>query len=76
MNSKSQYFKLFADCIPVKGKRRSIIYDLTRNIYKYIPNDLYEILITFEGKTIEHVKNHFDKKNSLVIDEYFQLPRQ
>jgi len=73
MNSKSEHFKLFADCIPVKGKKRSIIYDLSRTTYKYIPNDLYYILTFYEGKTIEQVKQLYDKKNSPVIDEYFQF---
>ena len=45
-------FKLFANCIPVKGINRSTICDLQRGNYDFIPNDLYEILKFQEGKTI------------------------
>jgi SPASM domain peptide maturase of grasp-with-spasm system len=68
----SQVFKLFADCIPVKGFKRSAIYDLGRCKYRLIPNILYEILKEFEGKSIEDVKNHY-KGNDLIIDEYFDF---
>lgn len=42
-------YMLFSNCIPVKGFARSIIYDLMRYDYSYIPNDLYEILIKSKG---------------------------
>lgn len=65
-------FKLFSDCIPVKGARRSIIYDLGRNDYKYIPNILYEILSIFNGSSIQTVKNIY-KGNENYIDDYFKF---
>jgi SPASM domain peptide maturase of grasp-with-spasm system len=68
----SQVFKLFADCIPVKGFRRSAIYDLGRREYKFIPNILYEIIKEWEGKSIEAVKNHYSG-NEETIDEYFDF---
>ncbi len=39
-------YKLYSDIIPVKGFARSIILDLTKNSYFYIPIDLYNILQT------------------------------
>ena len=68
----NQVFKLFADCIPVKGFRRSAIYDLGRCKYRLIPNALYEILNEFEGKSLEEIKSHY-KGNDLIIDEYFDF---
>lgn len=41
---KGKYFILYACCIPVKGIQRSIICDLQRNSFIYIPNELYETL--------------------------------
>lgn len=37
-------YKLYANCIPVKGIKRSIIYDLGQGKFKFIPNLLFEIL--------------------------------
>lgn len=37
-------YKLYADCIPVKGYFRSVIMDLTRKKYLFIPNNLCDIL--------------------------------
>ena len=42
--STSIIYKLYTDIIPVKGFTRSIILDLTKNSYFYIPVDLYNIL--------------------------------
>ncbi|WP_237274249.1 grasp-with-spasm system SPASM domain peptide maturase [Tenacibaculum ovolyticum] len=63
-------FYLFSNCIPVKGYKRSIIYDLTRCEYRFIPNSLHEILEKFHGKSINFVKN-FYKNHDSIIDEYF-----
>lgn len=41
---EEQYFLLFACCVSVKGQKRSLIADLQRNKFKYIPNLLYDIL--------------------------------
>lgn len=39
-----KYFKLFSCCIPVKGAKRSIICDLQRDKYYFIPNELCDFL--------------------------------
>ena len=64
--------KLFTDCIPVKGYRRSIIYDLGRNKYKLIPNALYDLLKNFDGKAIQEIKNYY-KENYPIIEEYIDF---
>lgn len=69
-----QVFKLFSNCIPVKGKYNSIICDLQRGDYEFIPNDLYGILKKFEGKkNIEEVKISFKNQHNDTIDEYFDF---
>ncbi len=65
-------FKLFSDCIPVKGFRRSILYDLGQNNYRFIPNALYEILNFHQGKSLESIKKQFEG-NEDIIDEYFNF---
>ncbi|MET3537713.1 grasp-with-spasm system SPASM domain peptide maturase [Chryseobacterium limigenitum] len=47
--TKHKRYMLFSNCIPVKGYKRSIIYDLMRYDYNYIPNDLYSILTQNRG---------------------------
>lgn len=73
MNSKSKYFKLFAECKLVKGHIRSAIYDLPRATYKLIPNDLFFILSTFKRHTIDDIKNNYVESQHQIIDEYFNM---
>jgi len=68
----THFFKLFANCIPVKGANRSIIFDLQRggNI-KFIPNDLFEILLEFnKKKSINKVIDLYGKENKTTINDY------
>ncbi|HEV7231053.1 MAG TPA: grasp-with-spasm system SPASM domain peptide maturase [Bacteroidia bacterium] len=67
----TQVFKRVEECPPVKGFRRSIIYDLSRKTYHFIPHALHSVLTEHEGQTIEEVKLAFD--SPLVIDEYFEF---
>lgn len=64
---------LFANCIPVKGATKSIICDLQRQSYVYIPNDLYNILSEHSGKSIDDIKSFYENKYDDVIDNYFQI---
>ncbi len=64
-------FKLFAHCIPVKGVNRSVICDLQRKNFEFIPNILFEILTTHEGKTINQIVDIYGAENSQIINEYF-----
>ncbi len=73
MNQQSEHFKLFAECIPVKGAARSVIYDLPRNSYTLIPNALYDILTQQEGATLSQLKSDYDAEDQQTIDEYFQM---
>jgi len=63
-------FKLFANCIPVKGYSRSAIYDLERQEYKFIPNILHDILKKHEGESIDYIKEYYSGNDS-YIDKYF-----
>lgn len=49
---KTKTCKKFEDCIPVQGYYRSLIMDILRNNYEFIPNMLYEAIATH--KLIDH----------------------
>lgn len=68
-----EVFKLTQNCIPVRGANRSVICDLHRNTYDIIPNDLYDILVSHEEKTLNDLKAHFENKYDNIIDEYFEF---
>ncbi|WP_349664876.1 grasp-with-spasm system SPASM domain peptide maturase [Cellulophaga lytica] len=70
LNSK---FKLISNCIPVKGAQRSIICDLHRKDIDIIPNDLFDILNNFDGRTIKEVQDSYDGKYNTIIFEYFEF---
>lgn len=65
--------KLFANCVPVKGKNRSVICDLQRNSLKLIPNDLYFLLEKYDGYTVKEIKKAYDNNFDEIIDEYVDL---
>jgi SPASM domain peptide maturase of grasp-with-spasm system len=71
--SDTTYFLLFANCIPVKGATRSIIYDVQRNNFEFIPNELYSILTRCSKKTIGEIKDLFNRNYDEIIDEYFEF---
>ncbi|HOZ15647.1 MAG TPA: grasp-with-spasm system SPASM domain peptide maturase [Tenuifilaceae bacterium] len=68
-----KYFKLFANCVPVKGVQRSVIYDLTRNSFSFIPNELYNILTKYSNKKIDDIVKRYGKNNKETINEYFDF---
>jgi SPASM domain peptide maturase of grasp-with-spasm system len=65
-------FLLYACCIPVKGARRSVICDLQRSKYYFIPGALYEILVNYAGLSPNAIKEKFNRQNDETIDEYFE----
>ena len=57
----------------VKGYSRSLVCDLTRNTYAFIPNVLYDILSEHHDKTISAIKSEYEAEYSKFIDEYFSF---
>ena len=64
---------LYASCIPVKGSSKSIICDLQRHNYVYIPMDLYTILKDHKRKTIGEIKAFYKNQYDNIIDDYFKI---
>lgn len=69
----NNHFLLFANCIPVKGVMRSIICDLQLGNFKFIPNELYEILKLTEKYSISKIKSFYSTDYDVIIDEYFEF---
>lgn len=70
---KRPALKLFANCIPVRGARRSLLCDLQTGRLKLIPNSLYELLTEHKDRTVCEVKAAYDHKYDGDIDEYYQF---
>jgi SPASM domain peptide maturase of grasp-with-spasm system len=68
-----QYIKIFAGCIPVKGAIRSLIVDTQRNTFKFITNDLFELITRSESVKIADVYIEFGSVNKKIIDEYLEF---
>lgn len=70
---ETRYFKLYANCLLVKGASKSSICDLQRHTIHLIPNDLYELLSIYQHKSIAQIKKIYGKENSQAIDKYFEF---
>jgi SPASM domain peptide maturase of grasp-with-spasm system len=66
-------FKIFTCCILVKGYERSIICDIQRESIHTIPNDVYQMLVEYDGKTLQEIKTHYGEDYNEIIDEYFEF---
>lgn len=71
MSKGNKYFKLFANCIPVRGASRSVICDLQRRRVDFIPNSLLDILEENKGKTLQEIKDQYGKENEAILNDYF-----
>lgn len=70
LDSKSDHLVLFSECIPVKGYMRSVFYDLSRIDFIFLPNELTDILIKYQGfKKSEIISNNKEQKE--VLEQYF-----
>lgn len=72
MNQNNMFFSLFANCIPVKGNKRSLICDLQRSHYIVIPNLLFDIALLLRTHTIKKIKKKYNNELNEGIDTYFK----
>jgi SPASM domain peptide maturase of grasp-with-spasm system len=63
-------YKLYACCIPVKGSKRSVLMDLQRGGFIFIPNDLCDILIENEVIDKDLLQIKYSGSNKSTISEY------
>lgn len=70
----NRYIKLFANCIPIKGYKQSLIVDLQRGSSSHsIPNSLFDIITQHEDKSIEEIKLLFNHEYDTIIEDYFSF---
>ena len=69
----NDYFMLYSSCVPVEGARRSIICDLQREQFYFIPNALFEILTQVGEATVSRIKSAYDNQYDEIIDEYLDF---
>lgn len=69
----SKVFKLFSNCIPVSGYSRSVICDIQRNSFEFIPNGLFQLLEKYEGNSLENIKKDFSVDEQGIINDYFNF---
>lgn len=72
-NFDNKYFLIFANCIPVKGAKESVICDIQMGRYRKIPNILYDVIVESKGKTIGELKKHFNNSMDKGIESYFSF---
>jgi len=71
MYQQKSFFKIFTNCLIVKGINRSLIIDLQRDSFTTIPDTLQEVIELFQSKkSIGDVYSIFGIENKEVIDEY------
>ncbi|MDR2127318.1 MAG: grasp-with-spasm system SPASM domain peptide maturase [Prevotellaceae bacterium] len=68
---ENRFFYLYACCIPVKGDKRSLIMDIQRNNFNFIPNVLFEILTKHRTKSINRIKKIYHEEQA--IDDFFDF---
>jgi SPASM domain peptide maturase of grasp-with-spasm system len=73
MNQTAEVFQLYANCLPVKGARRSSICDLQKQRMRLIPNDLFYILTDLAGLPTDEIKRRFNGDCDEIIDDYFTM---
>ncbi len=73
MINELECFKLFADCIPTRGYKRGVIYDLNRKAYDFIPNSLIDFVQEADGKTKVEIEQLFGEEDKAVVSEYLKF---
>lgn len=63
-------FKLFSSCIPVKGALISIICDIQRREFHYIPNEMYDLL---QVEDIEYSMSKLSTEDQQNAREYLEF---
>lgn len=73
MSKQELFFKFFESCVVVDGIKRSLICDLQRKTFEFIPKDLSSVIREFDGKKINDIKIKYKNEYDSIIDEYFHF---
>lgn len=68
-----KFFKLFGNCIPVKGFSESLIFDLERCCYLPVTNNIFEVIVCNEEKgfSTDELKSYYNDEQDEGIDALF-----
>ena len=61
---------LYECCKPVRGSSRGAIFDLQRQKYIFVPNDLIDIVVSNTPKTVKSVINDLSDSDSETYVDY------
>ncbi len=64
---------LFPSCHIVKGANRSAIYDIQREEVVFVPNDLADFIIKYNGKKYEKIINDISPTDIQTAKEYIEF---
>lgn len=67
------FFKLFANCIIVKGSNRATICDIQRNTFQLVPLSLCNLFNEDGLIDIEKTKKEVDEESIPILNEYMDL---
>ncbi|QHI35357.1 hypothetical protein IMCC3317_07030 [Kordia antarctica] len=70
MIDKNKYFKLHNSCVPVKGLKRGVIYDLQKGSFFFLPNSIIELLTSNETNKLATIYAAYESQ-TLLLDKYF-----
>lgn len=70
MINKDKYFTFYNSCIPVKGIKRSVIYDLQRGNIFFIPNSIIDLLLLNKKNKLIIIYDQYQEQTDL-LDKYF-----
>jgi len=73
MDSNNQFPVIFESCQLVKGFTRTLFCDIQRNSYRFIPNEIYDLLKNSSGKSINNIKKFYENKYDDVIEKNMKL---
>lgn len=73
MTARRRVFRLFANCVPVRGARRATLCDLQRQTYDLVPNGLLDVLERFAGHTLEEIHAELPPAQRGTLDEYLRF---
>jgi SPASM domain peptide maturase of grasp-with-spasm system len=59
-------------CLPIKGAFRSVIMDLGRNTYEYVPNSVVDFLNMVSLKSVNEIYNDTPSESKEIISEYIE----
>jgi SPASM domain peptide maturase of grasp-with-spasm system len=64
-------FKLFSNCLPVKGINRGVLVDVQRQNYHILPNEIIDFINEYSGKKVYNLFQDF-KNHKSILKKYMR----